>query len=117
MAKGRNCPNCGAPYDPNEPKCPYCGTIYYDMSAINFDDGEPIYLQIKTNDMVIMQKVIPQLGGIEITHDALSFGSYKVTRSCCVNTSVSFQSVADTDGTIMKIIAYERNSTDEDNRC
>lgn len=25
MAKGKNCPNCGAVYEPEKNKCPYCG--------------------------------------------------------------------------------------------
>lgn len=48
MPKGKNCPNCGAVYEIDKNKCPYCGTSYYDMSAIDFEDGEPFYLKIKT---------------------------------------------------------------------
>ena len=47
--KGRNCPNCGAVYEIGKNKCPYCGTSYYDMSAIDFTNGEPFYLKIRTN--------------------------------------------------------------------
>lgn len=45
--KGRNCPNCGAPLDSNATKCAYCGTSYFDMSAINLVDSEPFYIKIK----------------------------------------------------------------------
>lgn len=44
----RNCPNCGAPYDVDLNKCPYCGTSYYDMSALDFSKREPFYLKLKT---------------------------------------------------------------------
>lgn len=44
----RNCPNCGAPYDIDYNKCPYCGTSYYDLSALDFTTREPFYLKIKT---------------------------------------------------------------------
>ena len=37
--KGRNCPNCGAVYEIDKNKCPYCSTSYYDMSAIDFTNG------------------------------------------------------------------------------
>lgn len=45
----RNCPNCGAPYDIDLNKCPYCRTSYYDLSALDFSTHEPFYLKIKTN--------------------------------------------------------------------
>ena len=44
----RNCPNCGAPYDVDLNKCPYCETSYYDLSALDFTAREPFYLKIKT---------------------------------------------------------------------
>lgn len=44
----RNCPNCGAPYDVGLNKCPYCGTSYYDLSALDLTTREPFYLKIKT---------------------------------------------------------------------
>jgi hypothetical protein len=44
----RNCPNCGAPYDMDLNKCPYCHTSYYDLSALDFTTREPFYLKIKT---------------------------------------------------------------------
>ena len=45
--EGRNCPNCGAVLDAAVCKCAYCGTSYFDISAINIDDGEPFYLKLK----------------------------------------------------------------------
>ena len=45
--QGRNCPNCGAPLEADICKCPYCGTSYFDISAINIDDGEPFYLKLR----------------------------------------------------------------------
>ena len=44
----RNCPNCGAPYDIDKNKCPYCSTSYYDLSSLNLTQREPFYLKIKT---------------------------------------------------------------------
>lgn len=46
--QNRNCPNCGAPYDVGLNKCPYCGTSYYDLSALDLTAREPFYLKIKT---------------------------------------------------------------------
>jgi len=47
MSKTLNCPNCGAPLNPDANKCSYCGTSYFDMTSINIDDGEPFYLKLK----------------------------------------------------------------------
>lgn len=38
-----NCPNCGAPITSEQ--CPYCGTLFYDFSAIEI--GKPCFLKIK----------------------------------------------------------------------
>ena len=38
--ESRNCPNCGAPNDPHLNKCPYCGTSYFDLTAIDIADGK-----------------------------------------------------------------------------
>lgn len=46
--RGKNCPNCGAPYDASLNKCPYCDTSYYDLSALDLTAREPFYLKIKT---------------------------------------------------------------------
>lgn len=70
--KGKNCPNCGAVYEPEKNKCPYCGTSYYDMSALNF---EPFYLKIKTNmdgkPAYITQLVKPYLDKTNISFYAI----------------------------------------------
>lgn len=56
--KQRNCPNCGAPYNVELSTCPYCGTSYFDMSAIDISDRRPFYLKLKMGDMVFTSKVI-----------------------------------------------------------
>ena len=59
----RNCPNCGAPYDVQLNKCPYCGTSYFDLSSLDLTNREPFYLKIKANiggkDCYITQFVRP----------------------------------------------------------
>ena len=69
--KSRNCPNCGAPYDINEYKCPYCGTLYLDLSMIDFDNQIPFFLSIKKDGMIITQKVLPQTAAFEMNEDAV----------------------------------------------
>ena len=48
----RNCPNCGAPLEADICKCPYCGTSYFDISAISIGNREPFYLKLKLDDPV-----------------------------------------------------------------
>ena len=65
----KNCPNCGAPFELNEYKCPYCGTLYLDLSLINFDNRTPIFLSIKRNGYLITQKVLLPTVDFEMSSD------------------------------------------------
>ncbi len=47
-----NCPNCGAPIASEQ--CPYCGTLFYDFSAIEI--GRPCFLKIKYDNNIILVK-------------------------------------------------------------
>ena len=58
--KQRNCPNCGAPYNVELSICPYCGTSYFDMSAIDIGEGCPFYLKLKMDNMIFTSKVIAE---------------------------------------------------------
>ena len=97
-----NCPNCAAPVNPQENKCPYCGTSYFDMSAIDIDHGEPFYLKLKLNGMVITQKVVAR-PDIEITvsndyADVISGNNKMVSRYSMgsnLSTNITFEAVAD----------------------
>lgn len=59
MENHKNCPNCAAPYDPAEIRCPYCGAAYFDLTTIDFDGREPFYLKIRTCGYLITQLVVP----------------------------------------------------------
>ena len=99
MINQRNCPNCGAPYDTNLNKCPYCNTSYYDMSALDLSNCEPFYLKIKTeiNGMpcYITQLVRPTNElSMEISSDTVScvgYGSIISNRN--LTTTLTFQAV------------------------
>lgn len=58
--KNRNCPNCGAPIDIEQHKCAYCGTSYYDLSYLPFN--EPFFLKLNVgaadNPRIITTKAI-----------------------------------------------------------
>jgi hypothetical protein len=104
----RNCPNCGAPYEINLNKCPFCGTSYYDLSALDFTSSEPFYLKIKT-EMNGMPCYITQL--VRARADmSIEFGSetedvygvfgnrmYTYTRGRTMTTNITFDAVTSTD--------------------
>ena len=100
----RNCPNCAAPYDIVLNKCPYCGTSYYDLSALDLTGHEPFYLKIKTEmngvPCYITQLVEPSVDmSIEFSRNTVS--AYDVlgnrlcafTRSNTMTTNISFEAV------------------------
>lgn len=37
-----NCVNCGAAKDVDQLKCPFCGTTYLDLTAIDFSSNAPV---------------------------------------------------------------------------
>lgn len=100
----RNCPNCGAPYDVKLNKCPYCGTSYYDLSALDIDAQEPFYLKIKSNingmPCYITQLVRPMRDmsmelGMEST-DIMGYGGSRLgsfVRNQTLTTNLTFQAV------------------------
>ena len=67
-----NCPNCGAPIEKDKQKCAYCGTWYIDLTMIDFDTSEPIFLSIKKNGHILTQKVRPQTVSFENYSDSLT---------------------------------------------
>ena len=75
--KNRNCCNCGAPLELGNYRCSYCGTLYLDLSMINFDNNEPFFLTIKKDNQLITQKVRPQTAEFEITNDTVYATDYR----------------------------------------
>lgn len=106
MANTKNCPNCAAPYEMEKNKCPYCGTSYYDMSALDFVNREPFYLKIKTEingcEAYITQLVRPELNSIEVIEDRMDVitgrGNAKLcsyTKSSRMTTNINFTAIED----------------------
>lgn len=100
----RNCPNCAAPYDIALNKCPYCGTSYYDLSALDLTGHEPFYLKIKTEmngvPCYITQLVKPSVDmSIEFSSNTVAaYGELgnrlcSFTRSNTITTDISFEAV------------------------
>lgn len=94
----RNCPNCGAPLDQNLCKCPYCGTLYYDLTM--FEEGAPCYIKFRTKMGILTSLVIPNISEINIYEDQVYFEDFHsqihssiTSRNCDIN--VNFHAVID----------------------
>lgn len=89
----KNCPNCGAVYEINEIKCPYCGTSYFDLSSLNLDNQEPFYLKIKVNGMVLTQLVKPTICQINMESnnvDIIGGTQQQKITTCTISTTVNY---------------------------
>lgn len=114
----RNCPNCGAPYDMNLNKCPYCGTSYYDLSALDFTTHEPLYLKIKTemNGMpcYITQLVRPKenismefSSEMSDAYDLLGNRMYAFRSSNTLTINIQFEAITSTTHNNLCTIEFE----------
>ena len=65
MRKQLNCPNCGGPITSEQ--CEYCGTMFYDFSAIEI--GKPCYLKIKHENNIILVQAIPKDVDLQISSE------------------------------------------------
>lgn len=112
--KKTNCPNCAAPIDPEKSKCPYCGTTFLDFSAIDLEEGKPIFLKIRMKSpisnqwLIITQKAIPKLETIEIEEEPVyAYAGGRVyarfTKSRSMTTGLSFMAVEDENGSLTRI--------------
>ena len=114
MNNNKNCPNCGAPYDIKLNKCPYCGTSYYDFSALDLTGDEPFYLKIKTEingkPCYVTQLVLPNFDtqiefGSETTeaYDACGIKRLSFISNRYVSTNLSFRAIEDKNGNLFKV--------------
>ena len=125
VAKNRNCPNCGAPYDHMLDKCPFCGTIYFDMSCVDFSSGEPIFLKFRVKPrsimpdengtMIMTQKVIPRMDEVSmrLEHDTTRYvgplGSKMVAwhSQPTMTMEMRFEAIPMDDGSLCKMEVIE----------
>jgi hypothetical protein len=116
-----NCPNCAAPIEPELNKCPYCGTTYFDMSCIDFENEKPFYLKIKTKykgfNCYITQFVKPKLTTIEQSYSTNDItggrGNLTILRETFeegLTTNISFSGIPFGNNELMRVeIGNESN--------
>ena len=63
-----NCVNCGHGKDPDQIKCPFCGTTYLDFTSVDLDGRTPCILSVKLpgTDKIFRMKAIPIMSKITI---------------------------------------------------
>lgn len=119
--KQTNCPNCGAPYDINLNKCPYCGTNYFDLSFIDFDTKEPFYIKIKRTFKnqngeypgILTIRVLPEIMGTQIEQEeyyATGFNGMKITsfiKDSSIFLNLGFKAIPNQKGEIMRLEVEE----------
>lgn len=57
LMENLNCLNCGAPIEPFNHRCKYCGTSYFDLTSMDINEDKPFYLKIKIDNKIITQLV------------------------------------------------------------
>lgn len=111
-----NCVNCGAAKDTSEIRCPFCGTTYLDLTAIDFSSGEPVVCQFvlpkqfRYGDgdgrVVMSMLAMPVLDEICMTNDVVEVTTLEdsmrryIPSALNVNVGISFKPVMQKDGRI-----------------
>ena len=115
-----NCVNCGAAKDIDAVKCPFCGTTYLDMTAIDFTSKNPVACQFLMNDgssgekFLMTMLAVPRLESIQQTTDEVSFYGhgyplYTYTSSRNIDIGITFTPV-EKSGTLFEIKKHEQES-------
>lgn len=117
-----NCINCGAAKDTSDIKCPFCGTTYLDLTAIDFASGDPVVCEFvlphniclgNSNRRVVMSMLaVPRLEEISQRANTVEcFGNglrmFSFVDSYDVNVGVSFQPLERKDKSLFTLRALE----------
>lgn len=98
-----NCVNCGSAIDTEVDKCPFCGTSYFDLTAIDFTSSDPVALRLRIpfgqDKATVSMLAIPEFGSIQQEANTVScYGGYgqeiaRIVSSYSVNVDLSFHAV------------------------
>jgi len=118
-----NCINCGAAKDTNEIKCPFCGTTYLDLTAIDFSSDDPVVCQFvlpdnirigNSNAKAVMSMLAkPCLEDMSMEKNTTTiYGGWgnpvaTFTTDCNLNIGVSFKPIEQKDKSLFRLTALE----------
>ena len=118
-----NCINCGHGKDPDEIKCPYCGTTYLDFTSIDFSSYEPVVCQFRMpgnvrdqdgNTLIMSLLARPELEEMSYSYDRMDITSLwdgsksYLSGTPSMNIGVSFRPIMRKDGSIFTLRSEER---------
>lgn len=97
-----NCVNCGAAIETDAVKCPFCGTSYFDLTAIDFTSRDPVVLKLRLpcqgGTILISMLARPHFEALEDQWNMVecysSIGKLlEIPRSRTVSANISFDAV------------------------
>lgn len=113
LMENLNCLNCGAPIEPFNHKCKYCGTSYFDLTSMNINGDEPFYLKIKIDNKIITQLVKASSKSFTLEQNNIYLGNNNVSYQCSNSQSlfinIEFQAVPDSTGCLSKMYIEDNN--------
>ena len=114
LMENLNCLNCGAPIEPFNHKCKYCGTSYFDLTSMDINGNKPFYLKIKIDNKIITQLVRASAKSVTLEQSSIYVEadknmSYKYLNSQSLFINVEFQAVPDSSGCLCKMYIEDNN--------
>ncbi len=97
-----NCPNCGAPISSTQ--CPYCGTVFYDFTVMDFD--KPTYIRIRHNGQYMVFRALARSMDVCMSPDEYVYYCdnrvYAQMPSRAMDVTIDFSVLPDDEGVLMK---------------
>lgn len=113
-----NCINCGAAKDMSDIKCPFCGTSYVDLTALDLDKHEKVALVFKApgGKYTVSMLARPRLESIDVQYHSQNIyadkGAFiaKFQDYATADVAITFQSVHQENNVLYKV-QYNEVST------